>query len=136
MTSCCVPSAIIPLHLISPQASGLALPGSDLDVVILGANGVQLSRPAQGYRDGEKHTIKGMLQRLISGLRSAGLVRRAQLIGARVPIIKAEVKVNGACALVYLIILPGCSVSLVRCSEFCIAGGALGCMVLIGWLRC
>jgi hypothetical protein len=43
------------------QATGLALPGADLDVVVLGAN-TELQNPASGYSHEARQAISGLLE--------------------------------------------------------------------------
>lgn len=59
------PAAQPAVALIAPvacmQATGLALPGADLDVVVLGAN-VVLQNPASGYSHEARHAVSGLLE--------------------------------------------------------------------------
>ncbi|MEW5298464.1 MAG: hypothetical protein WDW36_001585 [Sanguina aurantia] len=74
--------------LFGSQASGLSLPGSDLDIVILGVM-EDLATPAEGFRRG-KHSALMLLKVLGKQLRSAGLTQNQELITAKVPIVKAR----------------------------------------------
>lgn len=104
------------------QATGLALPGSDLDVVILGISGVPAPRPAEGYSVRAREQVIKVLRKVEGALRKHRLIHNAQLIHAKVPIIKTEMRrwdgdnqrtinlqvdisvgaLNGACAVNYI----------------------------------
>ncbi|GAB4814301.1 hypothetical protein N2152v2_001347 [Parachlorella kessleri] len=74
--------------LFGSQATGLALPGSDLDIVILNV-GPHLQRAGSGFSQAQRKQLGELLEDLLDGLLGAGLIRgRAQIIEARVPIIK------------------------------------------------
>lgn len=48
-------------RLLLLQATGLALPGADLDVVVLGAHS-ELQNPAQGYSHEARNAISDLLE--------------------------------------------------------------------------
>jgi hypothetical protein len=77
-----------------PQATGLALPGSDLDVVLLGTPCPSTKNAADGFRMRDRITIRRMLVGFKKALVRSGLARDAQLeiIDARVPLCKGAVK--------------------------------------------
>lgn len=64
------------------QASGLSLPGSDLDIVILGVI-EDLTTPAEGFRQGKSSALK-LLKVLSKQLKSAGVIRDLEIINAKV----------------------------------------------------
>ena len=74
--------------LFGSQASGLALPGSDLDVVILGVV-EDLATPGAGFGKRGKSNAVDHLKKLANLLRKHRLVKGLKVIQARVPIIKA-----------------------------------------------
>jgi hypothetical protein len=76
------------------QATGLALPGSDLDVVLLGTPCPATKNAADGFSVRDRMTIRRMLVSLKRALVKAGLARDASLeiIDARVPLCKGAVK--------------------------------------------
>eukprot|EP00884_Botryococcus_braunii_P007183 jgi/Botrbrau1/16466/Bobra.0142s0060.2 len=83
------------VHLFGSQATGLALPGSDLDVVVLGASPL-LQNAAQGFSKEVRDEIAGRLRILLRHMRASRLVRKAIVIGrAKVPIIKATLEPAG-----------------------------------------
>ncbi|GAX75766.1 hypothetical protein CEUSTIGMA_g3209.t1 [Chlamydomonas eustigma] len=74
--------------LFGSQACGLALPGSDLDVVILGVV-PDLTTPATGFSGHSKSRVVRCLRKLSKALKKAGMIRNMELIAkAKVPIIK------------------------------------------------
>lgn len=76
--------------LFGSQASGLALPGSDLDIVVLGA-GCEMQRAARGYSRHERGMVREVLEDLLDALIQGNCVQgRAQIIDAKVPIIKCQ----------------------------------------------
>ncbi|MEW5308877.1 MAG: hypothetical protein WDW38_000801 [Sanguina aurantia] len=74
--------------LFGSQASGLSLPGSDLDIVILGVM-EDLATPAEGFRRGKSSALM-LLKILGKQLRSAGITQNQELITAKVPIVKTR----------------------------------------------
>jgi hypothetical protein len=76
------------------QATGLALPGSDLDVVLLGTPCPSTKNAAEGFRIKDRQTVRTMLVRLKRALIRAGLAKDSGLciIDARVPLCKGTVK--------------------------------------------
>ena len=74
--------------LFGSQASGLALPGADLDVVILGVV-EDLATPGSGFGKRGKNAAVDHLNKLANFLRKNRLIIHLQVIHARVPIIKA-----------------------------------------------
>lgn len=70
----------------TPQPTGLALPNSDLDIVVL---------TDDAHADADSSATTARLRRLLHRLQSAGHVPRAatQIIHARVPIIKCSLLV-------------------------------------------
>lgn len=78
--------------LFGSQATGLALPGSDLDIVILGASD-ELENPASGFSWDQRHALGDRLRALLKAMRKANLVAgKAVVIKARVPIIKCDLR--------------------------------------------
>ncbi|GFR51554.1 hypothetical protein Agub_g13973, partial [Astrephomene gubernaculifera] len=73
--------------LFGSQAAGLALPGSDLDLVVLGVM-PHLATPAEGFGAPARNTAANLLETLARRLRAAGLIRRHTLVRAKVPIVK------------------------------------------------
>ncbi|KFM25079.1 Poly(A) RNA polymerase protein 2 [Auxenochlorella protothecoides] len=74
--------------LFGSQATGLTLPGGDLDVVILGV-GSELQTAGSGFSGHERQQKVELLQKLLDALHATKLLQgRAELIDARVPIIK------------------------------------------------
>lgn len=68
-------SSVTYVHpLILVQATGLALPGADLDVVVLGAHS-ELQTPAQGYSHEARIAISDLLE--VSSLRELWAPARA-----------------------------------------------------------
>jgi hypothetical protein len=70
-----------PLPLL--QAAGLALPGSDLDVVVLGV-AADLANPAEGYSWREREHLVKLLRQLLTRLQAAGMLAKAEVIMAKV----------------------------------------------------
>ncbi len=54
-----------------PQATGLALPGSDLDIVILGV-GAQLARAASGFSPVQRRQLGELLEDLMDAMLKVG----------------------------------------------------------------
>lgn len=70
----------------------MALPGSDLDIVILGASD-ELENPASGFTWDQRHALGDRLRALLKAMRKANLVAgKAVVIKARVPIIKCDLR--------------------------------------------
>lgn len=65
------------------QAAGLALPGSDLDVVVLGV-AADLANPAEGYSWREREHLVKLLRQLLTRLQAAGMLAKAEVIMAKV----------------------------------------------------
>ncbi|KAG1663570.1 hypothetical protein FOA52_013190 [Chlamydomonas sp. UWO 241] len=85
-----------PLSDLHNEAAGLALPGSDLDVVILGVVS-DLCTPAQGFSRAAKDECVDCLRKLVKQLRKSGATHGIELISkARVPIIKCQLVAKGA----------------------------------------
>ena len=79
------------LHVFGSGATGLALPGADLDLVLLGV-GPQSSRGGGGgFTRGERDAIVTHLRKIARFLRKENAVSRAEIIAtAKVPIIKMK----------------------------------------------
>lgn len=74
--------------IFGSQASGLALPGADLDVAIVGV-GPNMSSASSGFSSSAKRRLKEMLHALVQELMKRNVVRGfAEIIEARIPIIK------------------------------------------------
>ncbi|KFM25080.1 Poly(A) RNA polymerase protein 2 [Auxenochlorella protothecoides] len=74
--------------LFGSQATGLTLPGGDLDVVILGV-GSELDTAGSGFSARERQQKVQLLEDLLDALLATKLLQgRVELIDARVPIIK------------------------------------------------
>eukprot|EP00775_Hariotina_reticulata_P002545 gene2545-2848_t len=58
---------------VAGQATGLALPGSDLDLVLLGVPCPPTASATEGYKMKDRATIKNMLQRLRKQMGTSGL---------------------------------------------------------------
>lgn len=73
----------------------MSLPGSDMDVVILGA-GRDICAPAEQFTAAEKNAVVVKLQRLLEVLRRKGLVEgKGRLLAhARVPIVKVLLRLG------------------------------------------
>lgn len=85
--------------LFGSQATGLALPGSDLDIVILGATTFELARAGTGYTRKQRQRVSEQLEDLLDALLKNRVVSgKAQIIEARVPIIKCRLACLGAAA--------------------------------------
>lgn len=79
-------------YLFGSQASGLSLPSSDLDIVILNASTSVLSA-AHGFSSEAKLQVTARLKKLLKRLRTANVITAGLVIGrARIPIIKASTK--------------------------------------------
>eukprot|EP00873_Tetraselmis_striata_P016039 jgi/Tetstr1/436303/TSEL_025143.t2 len=81
--------------LFGSQAHGLALPGSDLDIVVLGVT-ANMRCAATGFTKSQQHRIGSLLQQLLTELKKSLEVRHAKVIKAKVPIIKCEIRVGKA----------------------------------------
>jgi DNA polymerase sigma len=82
--------------LFGSQATGLALPGSDLDIVILGASD-ELENPASGFSWDQRQALGDRLRALLKAMRKGNLVAgKAVVIKARVPIIKCDLRAGVA----------------------------------------
>lgn len=98
MTKCCRPAQpdilLLPPLLLLLQATGLALPGSDLDVVLLGTPCPKTKSAADGFRVKDRNRVKNMLKSLRQALCKAGHASQASLviIDARVPLCKGTMK--------------------------------------------
>ena len=82
--------------LFGSQATGLALPGGDMDIAILGV-GAQLnvSRAAVGFTPQQRRGLTQLLEELLDALTEKTLiVGKAQIIGAKVPIIKCRINLG------------------------------------------
>lgn len=74
--------------IFGSQASGLALPGADLDVAIVGV-GPSMSSASSGFSSSAKRRVKEMLHALVQELMKRNVVQGfAEIIEARIPIIK------------------------------------------------
>ncbi|GIL59507.1 hypothetical protein Vafri_14274 [Volvox africanus] len=73
--------------LFGSQAAGLALPSSDVDLVVMGA-GRSISNPANVSNNSERTRVARQLDELAVKLKRAGFIRKYELIHARVPIVK------------------------------------------------
>ena len=73
--------------LFGSRATGLALPGGDLDVGILNIFD-DIRNAGAGFTRKDRDKIASMLKKLLNKLRKRKVINRAQLINARVPIIK------------------------------------------------
>jgi non-canonical poly(A) RNA polymerase PAPD5/7 len=74
--------------IFGSQASGLALPGADVDIAIIGI-GPNMKSASSGYNTVEKGKVKSLLLNLVSQLLKADLVKGdAEIINARIPIVK------------------------------------------------
>ncbi|GMH38318.1 hypothetical protein BSKO_06202 [Bryopsis sp. KO-2023] len=82
--------------LYGSQATGVALPCSDLDIVILGV-GTQIFAPAEQFTVKDKKRVIQKLQHLQDNLeRNDHLeVGKCQVVSARVPVMKATLKSKG-----------------------------------------
>lgn len=81
--------------LFGSRAFGLALPGGDLDIGILNVD-VQVQESSMKRKDRTKAST--MLKKLLNRLRKTKLVRgkqNAQVIRARIPIIKCKITLDG-----------------------------------------
>ncbi|GLI71495.1 hypothetical protein VaNZ11_016710 [Volvox africanus] len=74
--------------LFGSQASGLALPSSDVDLVVLGTSR-PTSRPSKDFKSSERTRVAHKLGELAVKLRRAGFIRSYEVIHAKVPIVKA-----------------------------------------------
>ncbi|CAG9465955.1 unnamed protein product [Pedinophyceae sp. YPF-701] len=84
--------------LFGSRATGLALPGSDLDIVILGgeADALMLS-PASGFARKHRPRLVGRLNDLLATLQGMGAVQAGYVIGtAKIPIIKSRMRAPGS----------------------------------------
>jgi DNA polymerase sigma len=82
--------------LFGSQATGLALPGGDLDIVVLGV-GPQLQRAATGFTAGQRRVLSEHLEDLLDALRRGGaLLSSVQIIDAKIPIIKCLIQTSRA----------------------------------------
>ncbi|KAL4528093.1 hypothetical protein Ndes2437B_g00206 [Nannochloris sp. 'desiccata'] len=82
--------------LFGSQATGLALPGGDLDIVVLGV-GPQLERAATGFTAGQRRVLGEHLEDLLDALRRSGtLLTSVQIIDAKIPIIKCLIQTSHA----------------------------------------
>ncbi|CAD7704632.1 unnamed protein product, partial [Ostreobium quekettii] len=81
--------------LFGSQASSLSLPGSDMDVVILGA-GRDICAPAESFTTVEKNAVVQKLGMLLENLKRRGLVagRGRVLASAKVPIVKVLMRLG------------------------------------------
>lgn len=82
--------------LFGSQPAGLSLPGSDLDIVILGVPPL-LTNPAAGFSMRDRRGISTKLSTLLNGLVRRGLLRKKDshvVANAKVPIIKTHIKVR------------------------------------------
>ena len=74
--------------IFGSQATGLALPGADVDIAIIGI-GPDMKSASSGYNTGEKGKVKSLLLNLVSQLLKADIVKGdAEIINARIPIVK------------------------------------------------
>jgi len=82
--------------LFGSQATGLALPGGDLDIVVLGV-GPQLQRAATGFTTGQRRVLGEHLEDLLDALRCNGtLLSSVEIIDAKIPIIKCLIQTSHA----------------------------------------
>lgn len=82
-------------YLFGSYAQGLSLPGSDLDITILGV-GPNIMSSAFGFSQREKVQIKQLLLQLLHKLMEADLVQEsADIIQARIPVLKFNTKFLG-----------------------------------------
>ncbi|KXZ49555.1 hypothetical protein GPECTOR_20g409 [Gonium pectorale] len=77
--------------LFGSQAAGLALPGSDLDLVVLGVM-PHLATPAEGFGRQQRERASQLLETLARRLRSEGLLSKYSLVRAKVPIVKTQLQ--------------------------------------------
>ncbi|KAL0044929.1 hypothetical protein WJX82_002262 [Trebouxia sp. C0006] len=101
--------------LFGSQATTLALPGSDLDIVILGVS-ENITNAASGFTKMQRDFLGELLEDLLEAFKTINLLRgKAKIIDARVPIIKCTLDfgsglaadislgaVNGAAAVQYV----------------------------------
>jgi len=81
--------------MFGSQATGLALPGNDLDIVVLNV-GPQLKRAATGFNLKERRSLTNLLHQLMGSLRRTGAaLEKAQVIAARIPILKCMMRFQG-----------------------------------------
>ncbi|KAL3160428.1 hypothetical protein ABBQ32_010750 [Trebouxia sp. C0010 RCD-2024] len=74
--------------LFGSQATGLALPGSDLDIVVLGVSD-NMANAAAGFTRNQRSCLGDLLEDLLDALTTAGMLKgKARIIDAKVPIIK------------------------------------------------
>ncbi len=79
-------------YLFGSYAQGLSLPGSDLDITILGV-GPNIMSSALGFSPREKGQIKELLLQLLHKLMDVDLVHEtAEIIQARIPVLKFNTK--------------------------------------------
>ena len=78
----------VTVNMFGSQASGLALPGSDVDLVI-GGLGTDAGRPS---RQGQRGNVP-LLEHFLHTCRRRKIVANAQVIRARVPIVKCRLVV-------------------------------------------
>ena len=65
--------------LFGSQATGLALPNSDLDVVVLGV-GAHLGRAGSGYSREQRAVLQALLRQLAARLKARGVLRGKPLV--------------------------------------------------------
>ncbi|KAL3151268.1 hypothetical protein ABBQ38_013107 [Trebouxia sp. C0009 RCD-2024] len=74
--------------LFGSQATGLALPGSDLDIVVLGVSD-NMANAAAGFTRNQRSCLGDLLEDLLDALTTACMLKgKARIIDAKVPIIK------------------------------------------------
>ena len=84
--------------LFGSRATGLSLPGGDLDIGILNLDSLDIQRAGAGFKRKDRTKASSMLKKLLNKLRKTKLVKQAQVIRARVPIIKCQMgKSNWNC---------------------------------------
>jgi len=80
--------------IFGSQAAGLALPGADVDIAIIGI-GPDMKSASSGYSVGQKGKVKSLLLNLVSQLLKADLVKGdAEIINARIPIVKFNARTS------------------------------------------
>ena len=79
------------LHVFGSGATGLALAGADLDLVLLGVGPQSRNGGGGGFTRSERDEIVGHLRKMARFLRKVNAVSRAEIIAsAKVPIIKMK----------------------------------------------
>lgn len=79
-------------HLFGSQASGLAAPSSDLDVVVLD-DGPQIFAPLETFTNEERSEVIEKLKRLDCGL-ELYTIGKGKIIPARIPILRIRIQIS------------------------------------------